>query len=373
MIVYIYVSLIFFVYIICCAIFYMSIEKQIERVREKKIYKIKNDFGFEISNHLNKLKTGQILTYSDIEYINKRLKKKYYMEVLNKIIVEFNMQDGNHIYTKVYMENFYKNIKREIKKENKKNMMKKIYFAFLLGEYGVDRRYINGYLIELLKTDSLYLRFNALSSISRIGNVDYFMKALKYMSSLDKYLNIKIFVDIIDKFNGDSEKLENALLKNLDEFNDTIQTIIITHFQNSNNEQVKEKLYLKLCTDDTNDEVRVSIIRYFYKVVYLKAENILLDLLQSSKWEFRAISAKTLSKYSSKETTKALLKSITDDNWYVRFNSALALLEFNMEDEIIDTVFDIRDKYAIDILFYALFTKNKISYDEYIAITESKE
>ena len=53
--------------------------------------------------------------------------------------------------------------------------------------------------------------------------------------------------------------------------------------------------------------------------------------------EYRAVSASTLSSYKDEESINALLVSITDKNWYVRYNSAISLLQFS--DDIIDLVF----------------------------------
>ena len=67
-----------------------------------------------------------------------------------------------------------------------------------------------------------------------------------------------------------------------------------------------------------------------------------------------------------------MLISITDYNWYVRYNSAISLLNFN-EDIIIDRVIKTNDKYSIDILLYAMFSQEKICYEDYLKETGKLE
>jgi hypothetical protein len=235
-----------------------------------------------------------------------------------------------------------------------------------MGQYKVDNDYINKFLLDSLKTTSLYLRFNALNSISQIGNVQCFIEALRYISNTGGYLNDKILIDIMDEFGGDIEDLDYELFKNLDNFSNQIQCIIINHFKNANNVLAAPKLGDKLNFIGTDKEVKASIIKYFNFIDYPPAKPILINLLDSEQWEYRALAAKALSKYYSPDTIAKLLISITDSNWYVRLNSAMSLLDFQLGDKLIYYVSRKNDKYSRDILLYAMFVKNKITYEEFI-------
>ena len=96
----------------------------------------------------------------------------------------------------------------------------------------------------------------------------------------------------------------------------------------------------------------------------LKFSITTFDILKRGEWEYRAVSAATLSSYKNEESINSLLESITDKNWYVRYNSAISLLHLNQD--IINLVFLKGDKYSRDIIFYAMFMEGRISYEEYL-------
>lgn len=368
-IVYIYLILIFFVYIIFCSIVYMLMKDYSENRFNKKVEKLSQTFGKEILNHLNNLKDNISLSDNAVYSVKKKMNNKAYEKVFNDIIISFNKDPQNHVYVKKYMNKFDSYIQRLIKKYSKEGSIKNVYIVFLMGQYKIDNDYINKFLLNSLKTNSLYLRFNALNSISQIGNVKYFVEALSYMSQVGGYLNNKVLIDIMDEFGGDLKKLDDELFKHLEEFSYEIQCIIIDHFKNSNNVFVVQRLADILSYTDTDKEVKASIIKYFNIINYPPVKQVLISLLDSEQWECRALAAKTLSKYYSQDTVDKLLISITDINWYVRLNSAMSLLDFELGDKLINDVLEKNDKYSKEILFYAMFVKHKITYEEFIKET----
>lgn len=372
-IVYINFMLVFFVYIILNSILYMMIMDYFENKFSKKVAKLSEASGKEILEHLNKLKNNMYLTRTDIKKMKKKLKNRAYERVFNDTIISYNENSENHIYVKEYMGYFDRYIQRIIKKNSKEGRIKNVYTAFLVGQYKLDKEFINKFLLDSLKSDSLYLRFNALNSIGQIGNIQCFIKALTSISQLGGYLNAKILIDIMDQFNGDVEELDVELLENFEDFSIGIQCIIINHFSNVDNVSIAPILVNILSVNDTDKEVKANILKYFHAINYPKAKKILIKILDSEQWECRALAAKTLSKYYSEITVKQLLISITDPNWYVRLNSAMSLIDFDLGDKLMYSVLEKKDKYSTEILFYAMFVKNKITYQEYIEQTAGYE
>lgn len=375
-IIYIFLTLVFFVYIICNSILYMVVNDNIEKRFNKKVNKLSKTFKREILNHLNKLKNNESLTYRKVKYMRRKLNNKAYERVFNDTITAVNEDNQNHIYVKAYMKLFDKYIKKSIKKNSKVGSVKNIYVVYLLGQYKVDNEYINEFCLKMLKTNSLYLKYNAINTISQIGNVNYFIKSLLYMSKSGGHLNKKILIDIVDRFGGNIEELENQLIDHFDEFSLDIQRIIIDHFTNRNIEFVASDLSIILSNINTDKEIKASIIKYFNVINYPPVKQTLINILDSEQWELRALSAKALSKYYSQDTFDKLLHTITDSNWHVRLNSAMSLLEFNLGDSLIYEVLKKDDKYSRDILFHAMFVKNKIAYtkstdgaNEQVAVT----
>ncbi len=273
---------------------------------------------------------------------------------------------------KKYVLYFEKEILSIVRKYGKKDDTKRTFIVNILGEYRLNTYEINEFLFSCLNTKSIYLRVETLKSFSKTGNIKNFLSALEFISNEKKYVNSKILIDILDIFNGDFETLDKALLLKFDTFNEYIQKDIIEHLRNRKVEFVKDKIIDILKDESLDKEVRISAIKYFSKINYNHAKVEIKKLLKHKEWEYRAISASTLGKYKEEEVIEALLGSITDYNWYVRYNSAISLLSFN-EANIINKVIEKNDKYSIDILLYAMLNQGKISYEEYLKKTGKLE
>ncbi|GAA0862121.1 HEAT repeat domain-containing protein [Paraclostridium tenue] len=360
----IYIILSFFIYIISCSIIYMIVRGMINQHFNKKVEKTKKQIKGEILKQLNCIKSDEAISKMDIASIREKLKQKHYIRAFNAILKEFNKDKNNHKYIKIYMENFEDIITINVKKYRKKDNILKTYLATLLGEYRISNYEISEFLLECINTKSIYLRISALESIARIGNISTFKRAIEYISKENKYINNKVFTDILNQFGGDKYYLDKYLINNLKNFSENIQKVVIEHFKNNKTDFVKEDL-LNYLNDNMNKEVSISIIKYFSVIKYEKSKEKIIELLNNKDWEFRAVCATALKNYKCKESKNALTKSIKDKNWYVRYNSAITILEFS-DDDLINSILYENDKYAKDILFYAMFINDKISYDDYL-------
>lgn len=369
----IYIMLTFFVYIISCSVIFMIVKDIIYKKNDKKVEKLNNTFGKEILRQLNELKHNRSISKMDIDYVKDKLKSSIYSRVFINAISEFNKLDkGNKKITRVYVYNFEEIINKDLKKYRKKDDTLKSYIAVVLGEYGISNYEISEFLFNNLRSKSIYLRVASLKSLAKIGNISNLIKGLIYISENNKYINNNILVDIIDQFDGDDNLLNQGLFNSFNEFSENIQKSIIDNLKNNRTTSEKEKLLILLKDNITPKEVKISIIKYFEFIKYEKAEIEIINLLKSNDWEYRAICARALGTYNSENSKIELMKSIKDGNWYVRYNTAMSILKFK-DENIIYELLESNDKYARDIIFYALFMNNKISYDEYIERTREVE
>lgn len=360
----IYIMLSFFIYIISASIVYMIGRDIMDIIFNKRVEKLNETFKKEVLTQLNCVKLGKSLSKMDIKYVDDNLRKKYYIKSFINAITEFNNDKENYKFTKIYMSNFEVFIEKFINKNNKKDEAIKVYCAVVLGEFKLSNYKINNFLIKSLNTKSIYLRVSSLEAISKIGNLNYFLEGIKYISDSDHYINNKIFIDVLNQFGGDQYLINKELMKNFDSFNTNFKKDIIEHFKNNKIEYVKNNLIEILKSQSYGKEVKISIIKYFSVVNYEQAQEEIIKILKEYDWEYRAICASTLSSYKSAKSIKSLLEGITDKNWYVRYNSAMSLLEF--DENIVEKALLKDDKYSRDVLFYAMFMKNKISFNEYI-------
>ncbi|XAM52781.1 hypothetical protein TVTCOM_28950 [Terrisporobacter vanillatitrophus] len=360
----IYIMLSFFIYIISASIVYMIGRDIMDIIFNKRVEKLNETFKKEVLTQLNCVKLGKSLSKMDIKYVDDNLRKKYYIKSFINAITEFNNDKENYKFTKIYMSNFEVFIEKFINKNNKKDEAIKVYCAVVLGEFKLSNYKINNFLIKSLNTKSIYLRVSSLEAISKIGNLNYFLEGIKYISDSNHYINNKIFIDVLNQFGGDQYLINKELMKNFDSFNTNFKKDIIEHFKNNKIEYVKNNLIEILKSQSYGKEVKISIIKYFSVVNYEQAQEEIIKILKEYDWEYRAICASALSSYKSAKSIKSLLEGITDKNWYVRYNSAMSLLEF--DENIVEKALLKDDKYSRDVLFYAMFMKNKISFNEYI-------
>lgn len=370
-IIYIYVSLGFFAYIILCSILYISFTGYINKKYSKKVKTLKETFGKEVLETLISIKENGIGEEENLEYIRRKINNKVYGQVFDETIIEFNQSDENYKVTTMLMESFPDYISKLIRNFNKESKFKRINTVYILGQYGVNEEYINEFLIERLHSESLDMKLNAVTSLALIGDVNYFIKGLSLMSDSGAYLNEKIFVDILDQFNGDKDGLNSILLFNLSKLSVDLRCIVINHLKNYKAEYASKILLSKLMKDDTDKEEKAGIIKFFEYVKYEKAEKVLIDIARGEIWELKALATKALANYYSDNSVEILLDTIVDKNWYVRFNSAMSLLSYDSLKDIIVRVLEKNDRYSTDIMFYAMFTKKIISYDNYLEIIEN--
>lgn len=360
----IYIILSFFIYIILFVVIYMIILDIVHVISNKRVKKLDNTFKKEVLRQLNCIKEDKEILKLHIEYVAQSLKKRHYLQSFINAITEFNKNEENHKFTRIYISNYEIFVENFLKKNKKKDETIKVYCAVILGEFKLSNYEINSFLMESLNTNSLYLRVASLEAISKIGNLNKFIEAIKYISDNNYYINNKVFIDILKEFGGDKYLLNKELIDNFNIFNNDLKKSIVDHFKNNKVEFVKEKLLEILKDENSEKEIRISAIKYFSIINSKYAQEIIIDILKSGEWEYRAVSAATLSSYKNEESINSLLESITDKNWYVRYNSAISLLHIN--EDIINLVFLKGDKYSRDIIFYAMFMEDRISYEEYL-------
>ncbi|WP_195237498.1 HEAT repeat domain-containing protein [Romboutsia sp. 1001285H_161024_C4] len=361
----IYIVLAFFTYIISCSVIYMIVNDMYNKRHKRKVQDLDNTFKKEILKQLEDIKNQKNITKINIEYVRNKIKKRRYKDSFHNALFEFNKDYNNHKYTRIYTKNFEDIIINEIKICKRKDDIIKSYYVMLLGEYKLSNIEIKDFLYNCLNTNSTQLRTLALKSISKIGNLNYLISSIRYISDNRKYVNNKMFIDIINIFCGNKSLLNKNLIKIFGELNYEVQKVIIEHFKNNKIDYVKLDLLNMLKSENTHKEVKISIIKYFAVVRYKEAKQIIIDIINSKDWEYRTVCASTLGNYNSKESIEILLKTITDKNWYVRYNSAMSLLGFD-KDYIEERIIKQEDKYSRDILFYAMFVKDKISYEKYL-------
>ena len=97
-------------------------------------------------------------------------------------------------------------------------------------------------------------------------------------------------------------------------------------------------------------------MRYFRKYPDERFRDIMIDILNHND-NLSITAAFALGTYHDLTVKNALKKSLKSPNWYIRKNSAEALLQIGLDDDEITKLKNNEDKYASEIFNYVLESK----------------
>ena len=241
---------------------------------------------------------------------------------------------------------------------NKKNIIEKTYFVYVLSKFSLayknDNKIIN-FLINNSFSNSLYLSENCLKALYELDNPKYIVKTFLKMNYENCNHHYKLLSDGLLNFKGDKKELSYMFLDNYNKFNNNFRLAIINYFIRIDIDLSKE-MY-KILLEETNKEVKISLLRYFGKHKYDKAKDKLIEFLNDD-YEYAIVSIQSLQNYDGLDVVESLKKSLTSSNWYVRNRAARGLINRLSKDEI-NKLLKIDDKYAIDALNYQIEMRNR--------------
>ena len=241
---------------------------------------------------------------------------------------------------------------------NRKNIIEKTYFVYVLSKFSLayknDNKIIN-FLINNSFSNSLYLSENCLKALYELDNPKYIVKTFLKMNYENCNHHYKLLSDGLLNFKGDKKELSYMFLDNYNKFNNNFRLAIINYFIRIDIDLTKE-MY-KILLEETNKEVKISLLRYFGKHKYDKVKDKLIEFLNDD-YEYAIVSIQSLQNYDGLDVVESLKKSLTSSNWYVRNRAARGLINRLSKDEI-NKLLKIDDKYAIDALNYQIEMRNR--------------
>lgn len=242
---------------------------------------------------------------------------------------------------------------------HRKEDIEQAYFARLVENYkiGDGREYdrLKRVLVEMMKSNSVYSRENALRALYRMGNIEAVCRAYENMSRNGIAHYGKMLTDGLLRFNGDKQALAQELWIRRSHLQQEYQLAVMRFIRMS--QKGYEEEFAALIVDENEDrEFRLEAIRYFRKNYYEKVRSVLLDILRNRgklDWEYAAMAALSLENYPGKETVAVLKSALTSSNWYVRYNAAEVLVgKFKISYLELSDIYNGRDRYAREILMY---------------------
>ena len=328
----------------------------------KTVNRIYTSFGSMIEKQIIAIESGEDLSEVEREYVTYKLKRNAYEKVFQNVIYRMSQDKVNRSIIVAYMGNFESYIRRKIRKTKSNRPIAYVQNVFMLGVYRLDHPFIIDYLLDGVNKPSISSRFNCMSSIAKIGNTNAMVSALMMSTESRKFLNKKVLIDLLENFEGNRLSVDRRLIYQFEQFDHELKLLTINYFYNQGSRKPLETFQAYIHQTDDKEEI-IQLLKYFGNIRFEPALSDILVFLKHDAWEIRAIAAKSLILYCDVFAFEDVVDSMSDSNWYVRTNTAIAvydhlkLVKNHSEQEIDHIISVLHDKYALGALEYAKHLK----------------
>lgn len=354
------IELMIYVYIAICVsmIAFNIVYVFILKSKNKRLISGSKFFSKEIYAQFQDLYNGKEVSREHKNMLFKKLKKTYNLTAFDKAM-EMLYNDDKQTSIK-YIKSICPVFNDLAIDYRKRNAIICAYFPYIVAKYKLlendDNNSLLESMFELLGSNELYARENALSAIYTLGDTELAIRALKKIDKNLSFHHPKLLCDGLMDFSGDRDKLGSSLIEILSTFSEKMQLNILNflRFAGVRNDGKMLKI---LCDDGIDQELRFSAIRYFEKFYNEEAKEIIKEFAKGIKhlpWQYQAIATSALKTYPDEETDAILKKNLSSSNWYIRLNSAKVCEELGYTYTELINIFDGDDRYAREILRYRL-------------------
>lgn len=239
-----------------------------------------------------------------------------------------------------------------------RDTIKRAYFPYIVGKYNIlkykEDCEILARMFELLRSDNVYCRENALGAIYETEKPAHVVRALKLIDENPCFHHPKLVCDGLLRFSGDRDMLGGMLWKCFEGFSVDMQLNIL-NFLRFAGIRCDGSMLDVLLDEKRNQELRFSAMRYFEKFYCAEAMKPLQDFADNRDgrpWEYQSIATSALKSYPDGRTAEILKKNLSNSNWYIRRNAAISCDALGFSYSELVHVFDGGDRYAREMLRY---------------------
>jgi len=255
------------------------------------------------------------------------------------------------------------------KDTNKIRVSKRIKACYMLGLLGTGKSV--RFLMRRLYDRKDGVISAAIIAIGEIGNIDYIKMLLQRFQTctqphawliaavISRYPYPEIYREIEKLIKNDMLPPLKVIL--------LIKVITSFHFEESLG------LLIELYNNSSNIEIKITSLTTLGKINDLSSVKLVLDALRNDEWEIRAVACNLVGEMVLKGASYRLLPLLRDQNWHVRKNAALALINLGkIGIHALIAYLDTDDRYARDMIAYTLEEKGVID-EAIMIITEQKQ
>lgn len=243
-----------------------------------------------------------------------------------------------------------------------KEDMEKSYLAYVVSIFWPHNIYkdhrISDILLSYLINTTVYCRENVLQALYSIGNIRAVENALRILNDYEYFHHYKLLADGLITFSGDKNALAEVLWRNCKEWDERI-VIAIIQFITMCDADFTEAFWETMNNSNVEIEIRLAIIRYYKKHYYEPARDKLYLYVEESNDKnliLGIVATSALVNYPGEITVTVLKKALMHNNWHIRRNAAIALINLGITDREIDEILNGDDVYASEMLSYSIRT-----------------
>lgn len=338
---------------IACIFVFEAKDRQLQKRSRKMEHAVEEQFY--------QVEKGEPVSNSHTDYLSWKLRNISHLMVFDETMER--LRQVNPDVTDTYLKEVCSVFIYLMESYSKKSELKAAYFLYIIYKYGIMRNNsetsMNRQLLDMVRSQNLYCRENALKALYSIGDVDAVMEALHILDREEVYHNPKLLSDGLLLFAGSHSRLCEQIWDKFDSFSVDMRVTLLNYMRFQSGEHGVPMLRL-LSDKKQNAEIQYACIRYFGKYPAPEAYPILLDFVENEQersWEYAAIAATALASYQGEKTVQVLKRLLSSRNWYVRLNAAKSLEDLGLGYvELID-IFEGGDRYASEILRYCMDMK----------------
>ena len=365
--------LFFGLYLSVCIWIFLVITDSVRKVSIRRLLRSKPEFVKEVDRHFTMLFEDKSVSEEAIVCLCRKLTnrkmKRYYLQRF--VYYADRVEDKGCI--KNYFRTAFPFFKDLLHFGTNMHYSEKSYRLMLLGEFRQDLQEVNEFILKAIDNESFDVRTNALRALSIIGNSSYFNKGLIKACKSDKYFNNRHISEMLGSFEGDIDELRQLMLNSFFDNQDPYRYQVLVFLTEYACCTSMNFVLAYLDNNPVEKELLIACLRYFKECEANDyAWGFIIKLLYEEDLEIRAVAVTLTPLYFKGDQDvirfiagEGYLKS---KDWYVRRNSAFALVRICLEKEEMLQYLITDDKYAIEALVYAMFDSGIVTYEEFVEL-----
>ncbi|WEK54063.1 MAG: HEAT repeat domain-containing protein [Candidatus Cohnella colombiensis] len=201
---------------------------------------------------------------------------------------------------------------------------------------------------KLIKSESNVVVYHVLLALSKLGDLNRLSESL-YANANNINLSFRAVVEVLSVFTGSKEELFKATIEHSDNY---IKGVLIKMAVDQQCEGLMDYYIQFLSSTDKN--LKIACVRAIAQCEGEANEQQLIDCLDDEMWEVRAAAAKGLENIGTKKSFESLSRGVSDKEWWVRQNAAVALVSIPGGMDYAKKIIDGKDRYASEAILGVL-------------------